>query len=241
MDAQARIRQDALCGNTEGEGSDRIVTVRWVRVRVTALALRVSTDKARDRRWLRLRLFVRKERERLRAAASTWGAVGNALESLRRFAACVEWMSDWEAREGVKPWMLSALVVSHRARGSRAEAARVGRGALAMAPDHSYPLHRLWAAFEETLRGDREAARAAELDLSADGLNSYYKCLRGLLLAAADAGTPAAQDHLWAAVKEMPTYSTDAALLNAYRLALKRVARAQGGLRGFWTWLRHAR
>ncbi|HVE40685.1 MAG TPA: tetratricopeptide repeat protein [Planctomycetota bacterium] len=196
---------------------------------------------AASRRWFRLRLFVRKERERLRAAASTWGAVGNALESLGRYASCVEWMSDWETREGVKPWMLSALVVSHRARGSRAEAARVGRGALAMAPDHSYALHRLWVAFEETLRGDGEAARTAAADLSADGLNSYYKCLRELLTAAADAGTPAAQDHLRAAVKEMPTFHSDAALLNAYRLALKHIARAEGGLHGFWTWLRFGR
>jgi tetratricopeptide (TPR) repeat protein len=254
---------DALLEGAALEGANPLVGSVWARAMIEAgrwseLRDGLSRLAARPRVWseaaseyvrglasrrrvFRLRHFVWKDRGRLRQDAAAWGSVGNALESIGRFDACRAWMSDWESREGVSPWMLSALVVSLRARGYRAEAARVGRGALAMAPDHSYPLHRLWVAFEETLRGDREAARAAAADISADGLNSYYKCLRGLLLAAADAASPAAPEKLQAAVNEMPTFGTESALLNAYRLTLKRIAKAQGGLRGFWTWLRLAR
>jgi len=254
---------DALPEAAALEGANPLVGSVWARAMIEAgrwgeLRVGLSRLAARPRVWseaaseyvrglasrrrvFRLRHVVWKERERLRQDAVAWGSVGNALESVGRFDACRTWMSDWESREGVRPWMLSALVVSLRARGYRAEAARVGRGALAMAPDHSYPLHRLWVAFEETLRGDREAARAAAADISADGLNPYYKCLRGLLLAAADAASPTAPEALQAAVNEMPTFGTEAALLNAYRLTLKRIAKATGGLRGFWTWLRLAR
>jgi tetratricopeptide (TPR) repeat protein len=196
---------------------------------------------ATRRRVFRLRHFVWKQRERLRRDAGAWGATGNALETVGRIAATVRWMSDWESRPDVKPWMLSALVVALRARGERAEALRVGRAALAMAPDHSYPLHRLWVAFEEAAGGSLESGRAALAEIDASALNSYYKCLHGLLKAIVECRQAPGVEPLRAAVREMPSFWTDGALLGAYRVALRRVARAQGGWRGLWTWLRFAR
>src|SRR5439155_11394390 len=43
------------------------------------------------RKVLRLRRFVGKERDRLRADPLAWGSVGNALESVRRYGSCVRW------------------------------------------------------------------------------------------------------------------------------------------------------
>src|SRR5439155_1008749 len=97
------------------------------------------------------------------------------------------------------------------------------RRGLARLPDRS----RIWG----------EAARSAVSEIAPDSLNSYYKCLRGLLLAVLEAREESSVDRLKAAAKEMPTFWTDAALLNAYRKALGRIARARGGFRGFWTWL----
>jgi tetratricopeptide (TPR) repeat protein len=185
----------------------------------------------------RLDEILHHESGSLRESTLTWGAVGNALESVGRPLKCIEWMADWKTREGVQPWMLSALVVSLRARGRDAEALEAGRGALAMAPDHSYTLHRLWVAFEEALRGDAAAARTAAAEIDPSALNPYYKCVRLLALAAVDASL----DHLKSAAAGMPGIRKHAALRRAYRQALGRIARAQGGLKGFWTWLRLVR
>jgi hypothetical protein len=181
--------------------------------------------------------FVSATRDRLRADALTWGAVGNALESHGRPAACAEWMADWKTRDGVRPWMLSALVVSLRFRKAFDEALETGRGALRMAPDHSYPLHRLWVAFEEAVRGDLASGRAALEEVSPDSLNSYYQCLRWLLMAVVETSP----DRLKSAASSLPSLHQEKALLHAYREALRRIRRAQGGFKGFWTWLRHGR
>jgi len=157
--------------------------------------------------------------------------VGNALENLGRPAACIEWMDDWRTRDGVRPWMVSALVVSYRTLKSADEALEAGRGALRLAPDHSYPLHRLWVAFEETVRGDAASGRAALQEISPDALNSYYQCLRWMLQAMVDSSP----EGLKSALKALPTLQQEAALLRAWRQAVRLVARSQGGFRGFWT------
>jgi tetratricopeptide (TPR) repeat protein len=180
--------------------------------------------------------FLNRETGRLRQDALTWGAVGNALESVGAPLRCIEWMSDWRTRAGVEPWMLSALVVSLRSLARNPEAREVGRGALAMAPDHSYPLHRLWVAFEEALSGDAGAAKAAAAEIDPEALSPYYRCLRTLLLAVIEGST----DRLSSAAVMMPAFRKHAALRRARRQALGRIARAQGGLKGFWTWLGRA-
>lgn len=214
------------------EGLGRLKGRLWVEAAseyVRALATARKTSEL-DR-------FVSASRERLRDETPTWGAVGNAFESLGRAAACIEWMADWRVRDGVRPWMLSALVVSHRASRSPDEALEAGRGALKMPPDHSYPLHRLWVSFEEAVRGDAASGRSALEEIGSDSLNSYYKCLRRLLQAVVEGSA----DGLRAAAVLMPTLDQEPALLHAYRQALKRIARQQGGFKGFWTRLRHGR
>lgn len=183
-----------------------------------------------------LRRFVAQEGERLRRDTLTWSAVGNAYEALGRAKLCVEWMSDWRTRDGVLPWMLSATVIALRARGTVVEALEVGRRALAMPPDHSYSLHRLWVALDETLGGDAESGRAAVREIDPEALNSYYKCVRNLLRAALDLSV----EPLRAAAAALPGYRLEAALVRSWSRVVGRIARAQGGLKGFWTRLRHA-
>jgi tetratricopeptide (TPR) repeat protein len=172
-----------------------------------------------------LKAFVAEEGERLRADAGTWGAVGTALESAKDAAGVVAWMADWRTRPGVRPWMLSALVVGLRACRKDVEALEAGKAALAMAPDHSYALHRLWVAFEEAVQGRPEAARAAAGEIAPESLNGYYRCLRGMAAALAEGS--------WAALKSAKTgmegIDGEAPLLLAYRSALRKLARDRRG------------
>ena len=132
--------------------------------------------------------------------------------------------------------MLSATVVALRARGAHVEALEVGRKALAMPPDHSYSLHRLWVALDETLEGDAEAGRAAVREIDPDALNSYYKSLRHLLRAAVDLSV----EPLQAATAVLPAYRLEAALVRSWVRVVGRIGRAQGGFKGFWTRLRYS-
>jgi tetratricopeptide (TPR) repeat protein len=225
--AEARLWKDCREGLARLEGRPGV----WAEA-----ASEFARGLATARETAQLDEFLSGETARLRQDTLTWGAVGNALESVGSPLRCVEWMSDWKTRKGVEPWMLSALVVSLRALERNAEALEVGRGALAMPPDHSYPLHRLWVAFEDAVGGDAGAARAAAAEIDPEALSPYYRSLRHLLLAALDASV----DHLKSAAAAMPEYGKHAALRLAHRQALGRIARSQGGLKGIWTRLRHA-
>jgi cellulose synthase operon protein C len=184
-----------------------------------------------------LKPFVAEERERLRSTAQTWAAVGNALESSGDPEGCIEWMSDWRTRPEVRPWMLSALVVCLRDRQRDEEALEAGKRALAMEPDHSYALHRLWTAFEEAAQGRLEAARAATAEIAPESLNGYYRCLRGLVQALVE-GSP---EPLGPAVTAVEGFSQEAPLLYAYRKALRKLARDRGFLGGLWLRIRYGR
>jgi hypothetical protein len=168
-----------------------------------------------------LKSFVSEERERLRADVGTWGAVGTALEGAKDAAGAVAWMADWRTRPGVRPWMLSALVVSLRACRKDDEALEAGKAALAMAPDHSYALHRLWVAFEEAVQGRPEAARAAAGEIAPESLNGYYRCLRGMAAALAEGSWEA----LRTAKAGMEGIEGEGPLFLAYRKALRALAR----------------
>jgi hypothetical protein len=249
--------QDALLEAAAAGGANPLVGSIWARSMTDSKRWKECAEglvRLKDRTWVEaaseyvralatarkkpeLDNFVSSSRDRLRSETLTWGAVGNALESIARAAECIEWMSDWRKREAVRPWMLSALVVSHRTLHSLDEALEAGRGALGMPPDHSYPLHRLWLSFEETVRGDAASGRAALEEVSADSLNSYYKCLRRLLQAVVEVKP----DGLRTAAALMPSLDQEPALIHAYRQALQRISGIQGGFKGFWTRLRHRR
>jgi hypothetical protein len=228
----ARSMADSNRWKECAEGLGRLKDGPWVEAAAEYVRALATARKKSE-----LDQFVSASRDHLRAETLTWGAVGNAFESMGRAAECVEWMSDWRKRDGVRPWMLSALVVSYRTRKSLDEALEAGRGALGMAPDHSYPLHRLWVSFEDTVRGDAASGRAALEEVSADSLNSYYKCLRRLLQAVVELKP----DGLRMASALMPSLDQEPALIHAYRAALQRISQAQGGFKGFWTRLRHRR
>jgi tetratricopeptide (TPR) repeat protein len=249
--------QDALLqAAADGPGNPLVGSV-WMRAAAEAgrwKEAREGLDRLKDRVWSEaaseyvralatarktseLDGFVSSARERLRSDALAWGSMGNALEGLGRAAACIEWMSDWKTRDGVRPWMLSALVVSHRSRQEVDEALEAGRGALRRAPDHSYPLHRLWVAFEEAVRGDLASGRAALEEIAPDSLNSYYQCLRWLVMAVVELRA----DRLKSAAVSLPSLHTEPALRHAYRQALRRILQSQGGFKRLWTWLRYGR
>jgi len=143
------------------------------------------------------------------------------LEGLKDPAGALEWMADWRTRPGVRPWMLSALVLSLRACRRDDEALEVGKAALAMAPDHSYALHRLWAACEDAAAGRREAARTAVAEIAPESLNGYYRCLRGMAAALVEGSWEA----LRSARTGMEGVDQEAPLLYAYRKALRKIAR----------------
>jgi tetratricopeptide (TPR) repeat protein len=214
------------------KGVDRLKGRLWAEAASEYVRALATARRATD-----LDGFIAAARDRLRGETLTWGAVGNALENLARPEACIEWMSDWRTREGVRPWMLSALVVSFRTLKSADPALEAGRGALRLPPDHSYPLHRLWVAFEEAARGDLASGRAALEEIAADPLNSYYQSLRELLRAMVESSGAG----LKSALQAMPTLGQEPALLAAYRQALRRIRASQGTFKGFWTWLRHVR
>jgi cellulose synthase operon protein C len=168
-----------------------------------------------------LKSFVAGERERLRGDAGTWGAVGIALESAKDPAGAVDWMSDWRTRAGVRPWMLAALAGSLRECRKHEEAFEVGKAALAMAPDHSYSLHRLWVAFEDAVQGRVEAARAALAEIAPESLNGAFRFLRGMAAALVEGSW----ETLRAARESMEGVDREGPLFQAYRRSLRKLAR----------------
>ena len=116
------------------------------------------------RRRRHLRRLVSRERERLRSSTWPWASVGYALTTLERPRRTVAWLSDWETRPDLQPWMLLNLVVSLRALDRWPEAARVGRHALGLEADHSRAPHATWLALDAALEGHcDDAERMLEL------------------------------------------------------------------------------
>jgi predicted Zn-dependent protease len=186
-------------------------------------------------RRIALRLFVRRHRAALAADADTWGSVGYALSTAREHRRAVAWLAGWRARAGLRPWMLLNLANSLRDLGRAAEAAEVGRAALALPPDHTTPMHEVMLAMDAALAGD--ALAAGRLGREHRALGPHYRFLVELVeaLASSEAGGDrraafrSALRHVRAADAAMPDRSGAPWLGRARRGALRRIARRRAG------------
>jgi tetratricopeptide (TPR) repeat protein len=129
--------------------------------------------------WLPLLRFVRRHRAALAADADTWASVGYALSSAGRHRRAAAWLAGWRARSGLKPWMLLNLVLSLRELGRDGEAAEAGRAAVALAPDHTTPMHEVMLALDAALAG--EPGAAGRLGREHRTLGAHYRCLVALV------------------------------------------------------------
>ncbi len=179
---------------------------------------------------LGVRWFLLREGDRVRAYAESWASAGYALYVADAHRACVRCLSGWESRQDVRPGMLVNLVGALRALGREEEAGRVGRGALALAPDSSVIAHRLWLAFDAAVAGRR--AEAEEACAAEAPLDSYFRALLRMTRAVLHAG---AGEHekarllLSQARSVHPGLKRDGALRRTHARAVHALARARGG------------
>jgi cellulose synthase operon protein C len=103
--------------------------------------------------------LVKKLTPDLKKSDPAWAKVGEGFINLGMFELSVQWTDDWEKREIDKPWMLHPAALSRRLLGQYAEAYRISRKALACTNyDDTLGDFRIWAALEEALVGQTDAA-----------------------------------------------------------------------------------
>lgn len=118
-----------------------------------------------------LRLWHRKQ---LHKHTAYWGKVGYVLSVWQRYSEVIKWMANWDRRKDVRPWMLSNLALSLRESGRWAESFRVGQAALALEPDQTSNIWRIWVALESQLRGDAKNARELYTQIERQELTPYH-------------------------------------------------------------------
>lgn len=125
----------------------------------------------------RVRRVLASHGVRLVASDKTWGTAGYALSRLGLDTQAVRWLSDWQGRKGLAPWMLVNLVVSLRCLGRDDEAHDASKRALRLAPDHTTPQHRAWLACDAAHRGDLDLATSHLEELRTETDDAYLKFL----------------------------------------------------------------
>ncbi len=184
---------------------------------------------------------ARKHREGLIQDVICWGSVGYALSSSLRYRRAVRWLQDWENREGLQPWMLINLVIALRSLGRDAEANRASLKALTVAEDYTSPYHETWLALDDALAGQTEPAaeRLAKLDPTRfDVTNKFLVALGKALVEVQQAGPSErkaafkkARAAIASASAQYPIPIDDhAAILHAYRRAVRRMGKDVGGI-----------
>jgi tetratricopeptide (TPR) repeat protein len=190
------------------------------------------------RQWRRekeIRGFIRRERTLLAGNGDLWGQTGWALLSIGDVAPAVAWLDGWEGREGVEPWMVLNRIVALTILGRVDEAVEVGSRASALAPDHSYAMHRVMQTFGLAFQGEiaKAGALAAELDHGglSDDLGFLLRLSEAMLVAASGPhGFVEARKRLRIAAAAFPPYRHETLATACFRLAVKRIAEARGGL-----------
>jgi hypothetical protein len=138
-----------------------------------------------------------------------------------------------------------------RGTGDDAEAVRVGRQALALAPDDATPCHRLWLVADDVLAGRHEAVgELAQLDAS--GFDNLHRFIHELVecVADLDEAPPPERGQMWQEVRQRLTHAAHScaplvedrpAARRMYRRCVRRLARhggPTGALWGMWRRLR---
>jgi tetratricopeptide (TPR) repeat protein len=106
------------------------------------------------------RLF-RKHRYWLETDVEGWGKVGFALTCIGRPGPVINWLGDWKKRPEAESWMLYNLILMLQRKGRYEESCELIRHAVSLRHGEDlYQVFRVWAAFEEALRGNIEQAEA---------------------------------------------------------------------------------
>ncbi|WP_422931118.1 C39 family peptidase [Singulisphaera sp. PoT] len=192
----------------------------------------------------RILACLRRYEQAIRANTHAWGTVGYALTSVHKYDETIAWMSDWDDREGLQPWMLMNLVIALRNQTLDAVANFMSQKALELPSDYSSHYHSLWLAFDEVLDGhaDRAAARLEAFDTeSFDVTNLFLHDLTTLLIQRAEAieaGDLQVRAMTWKHINKLCARYTipsedHGAVSNAVRRAIAHAADQEGGFRGF--------
>jgi tetratricopeptide (TPR) repeat protein len=135
-----------------------------------------------------LQSFLSGSCDELRKEARTWAAAGGALAQLGLAKDAVLWLSDWQSRQDVRPYMLVALVGALWELGREDEAAKISTTALFVpVDDSSKAVHALWLALHAVVRGKPEDALPLLARLSPELFHSdFYATLCVLVRTLAD-------------------------------------------------------
>ncbi|HID75782.1 MAG TPA: tetratricopeptide repeat protein [Planctomycetaceae bacterium] len=196
----------------------------------------------------RLKQFICRQGQWLRARTTTWGAVGYGLVGLRLFRSAARWMGDWQQRPDAEPWMLVNAAEAFRATGQHDQAVAVSRHALTLPPGYGQHLHHLWLATDEVLAGNIQAARehlqyaASEpLDQDYQFLQAVVQCILDMASAAPPEGKKTfrqVRKRIIQARRTCPTYWQEPARRRCYRQALRLIARHAGTTQArLWFWI----
>lgn len=203
----------------------------WVKGAAAYLESLAGVDGA----W-RIRWFLRKHGEELRADMSAWGTVGYALYAVKEWRRAVRWLDDWESRKGLRPWMLSNLALSLRELGRDAEAERVSKAALKLDDDGSSMLQRLWVALDEACGGGEAAAKSRLKGIDPSSVTDHERMLlhcAWAVLAARRRDDAEAERRLLLACVILPSLR-ERCFRRTFRRAVHAAGRARGGWLGFW-------
>ncbi len=106
-------------------------------------------DQARDQ----VRQFIQKYPALLNNETESWAAVGSALYDIGDVSEAAEWMSDWQERRDIAPWMLWNLSLALRDLQREEEAKEVGLHAVNLPEDHRTGSHLALLSLDEALAG----------------------------------------------------------------------------------------
>jgi len=139
---------------------------------------------------------------RLRTNDAVWGTVGYALLRQGRPNAAITWLSDWNTRAGLLPWMLLNVVTALRTLNRDEEAHRLSTHALSLPSDHTVDEHRMWLAWDAVLAGNTEEA-SRFVAVSQDTEGALAKFVTAMIQAALVVSTAPGQTFDKAHFKEL--------------------------------------
>ena len=195
----------------------------------------------RARRGDRVMACQRRHRKGLLADPTCWGSVGFALSSSLLHRRAARWLDGWDSREGLQPWMLINLVIALRSLKRDAEANRASRHALTLVEDYTSPYHAAWIALDDAIAGRTGPAadRLAGLDPGRFDATNRFLVALGQALVGVQQAVPSARKAafkkaraaLASAAAGRPIPPDDhAAVLHAYRRAVRRIGKDVGGI-----------
>lgn len=165
-----------------------------------------------------------------------WGMTGFSLRILGDMKRTVTWLSGWQEREHVEPWMLLNLTIALRTLRRDEEAAEITRQALALPVDGASSGHAVWSALDCALAGDVERAQTLMEGIDPDSLDAVHQVVMWIVetvLLGVTASLGAADEYL----ERIRGLQAGGALQRVFRRyarqAVRTVARRRGGFLAF--------